>query len=70
MKKYIDKSYSELVYVIYLQLDSICKNRTHSDSIKSVDGRESIFRNNENKLSNLKKLMTELTTVFVDLYNH
>jgi hypothetical protein len=51
-----------------LQLDSICKNKNHSDRIVSVDGKEYIFRNNENKLSNLKKLMTELTTVFVDLY--
>ena len=67
--KYIDKSYYELVYTIYLQLDSICKNKIHSDRIVSVDGREYIFRNNENKLTNLKKLMTELTTVFVDLYN-
>jgi hypothetical protein len=67
--KYIDKSYHELVYTIYLQLDSICKNKTHSDRIVSVDGKEYIFRNNENKLSNLKKLMIELTTIFVDLYN-
>jgi hypothetical protein len=67
--KYIDKSYYELVHTIYLQLDSICKNRIHSDRIVSVDGKEYIFRNNENKLTNLKKLMTELTTVFVDLYN-
>lgn len=66
--KYIDKSYYELVYIIYIQLDSICKNRTHSDRIVSVDGKEYIFKNNENKLSNLKKLMSELTTVFVDLY--
>lgn len=67
--KYISKSYYELVYTIYLQLDSICKNKTHSDRIVSVDGKEYIFRNNENKLSNLKKLMAEITTVFVDLYN-
>ena len=64
-----DKSYYELVYTIYLQLDSICKNKTHSDRIVSVDGKEFIFRNNENKLLNLRKLMTELTTIFVDLYN-
>jgi len=66
--KYINQSYYELVYTIYLQLDSICKNKNHSDRIVSADGKEYIFRNNENKLSNLKKLMTELTTVFVDLY--
>ncbi len=69
ISKYIDKSYYELVYTIYLQLDSICKNKTHSDRIVSVDGKEFIFRNNENKLLNLRKLMTELTTIFVDLYN-
>jgi hypothetical protein len=69
ISKYIDKSYYELVYTIYLQLDSICKNETHSDRIVSVDGKEFIFRNNENKLLNLRKLMKELTTIFVDLYN-
>jgi hypothetical protein len=66
--KYIDKSYHELVYIIYMQLDSICKNKNHSDNIVSVDGKEYIFRYNESKLTNLKKLMTELTSVFVDLY--
>ncbi|GHT35066.1 hypothetical protein FACS189434_12290 [Bacteroidia bacterium] len=66
--KYINQSYHELVYTIYLQLDSICKNKSHSDSIVSVDGKEYIFINNDSKLNNLKKLMTELTSVFIDLY--
>lgn len=70
ISKYLYKSYYELVNTIYLQLDSICKNRTHSDRIVSVDGKEFIFKNNETKLSNLKKLMAELTTVFFDLYHN
>jgi hypothetical protein len=66
--KYVNQSYSELVYTVYCQLDSICKNKNHSDNVVSVDGKESIFRNDPTKLENLKRLLSDVATIFVDVY--
>jgi hypothetical protein len=55
------------VPVIYNQIKSVCNDKTKSESIVSVDGREWIFRYNSTKLENLKKLLGEIEGIFVDL---
>ncbi|RXG12192.1 hypothetical protein DSM03_11166 [Leeuwenhoekiella aestuarii] len=60
-------SFYELVPVIYNQLREICNNKSKSDSIISVDGREYIFKYNETKLENLKILLSEVESIFLDL---
>lgn len=65
--KYINHSFIELVHTIYVQLYSICTNTSHSDNLLSVDGNEYIFRYNSTKLENLKKLLSEVRTIIIDL---
>lgn len=65
--KYNDKKFYELVPVLYSHLNSIVVDKTHSDKIVSVDGREYIFRFKPGKLDNLKLLMNELNGILNDL---
>ncbi|MGL4908857.1 MAG: hypothetical protein ACRC3G_05955 [Bacteroidales bacterium] len=65
--KYAHISYVELVSVLYLQIFDICTDKKHSDSVVSVDGNEYIFRYNSNKLENLKKLLSEVQSILLDL---
>lgn len=65
--KYRHLSFYDLVPVIYNQLKSICDNKTHSDEIISVDGREYIFRYNSEKLNNLKLVLNEIQSIYIDL---
>lgn len=67
VSEYQDLSFYELVPVIYNQIKSICTDKTKSDSIVSVDGREWIFRYSSTKLDNLKKLLGEIEGIFIDL---
>ncbi|MBS1611302.1 MAG: hypothetical protein JST49_00615 [Bacteroidetes bacterium] len=67
---YHNVSFHELVPVLYKQLKSICTNTYHSDRIVSVDGREYIFRDNQEKLKNVKLLLNEVQGVFVSLDNN
>ncbi|WP_312175147.1 hypothetical protein [Chryseobacterium sp.] len=66
--KYQNLSFYELVPILYLQIKSICENKSHSDNIISVDGREYIFRYNSDKLENLKLILNEIQSIFVDLH--
>lgn len=68
VSKYKHLSFYELVPVIYLQIKSICDSKSHSDSIISVDGREYIFRYNSDKLDNLKLVLNEIQSIFLDLH--
>ncbi|WP_090388961.1 hypothetical protein [Niabella drilacis] len=70
IEKYKSLSFYQLVPVIYNQLKSICENKTHSDNIVSVDGREYIFRYNSEKLKNLKLVLNELQSIYLDLYTN
>jgi len=65
--KYRHLSFYELVPVIYNQLSSISRDKTHSDKIVSVDGREWIFKYNSGKLDNLKKILAEVEGIFYDM---
>ncbi|MEA5081581.1 MAG: hypothetical protein VB024_08175 [Dysgonamonadaceae bacterium] len=67
VSEYQNLSFYELVPVIYNQMKDICTNKTKSDNIVSVDGREYIFRYNSSKLENLKKLLAEVEGIFLDL---
>jgi predicted nucleotidyltransferase len=67
VSEYESLSFYELVPVIYNQIKAICTNQAKAYSIVSVDDREWIFRNNNSKLENLKKLMAEVEGIFLDL---
>jgi hypothetical protein len=61
-------SYIELVPVLYLQLKSICENDNHSNKLVSVDGHENIFIDNPQKRQNLKLLLNEVESIYLDLH--
>lgn len=65
--EYSKSAYYELVAVIYNQLYHICNDINHANDLVSVDGREYIFRNQPNKLENLKIIMTEIEHIYNDL---
>lgn len=67
VSKYHMLSFFELVPVLYKQLKSICTNKSHSDNLVSVDGREYIFREDSEKLNNVRSLLTEVENVFLEL---
>jgi len=68
VSKYKHLSFHELVPILYLQIKSICESKSHSDSIISVDGREYIFRYNSDKLENLRLVLNEIQSIFLDLH--
>lgn len=65
--KYSTLAYYDLVCIIYEQLYSICNNSEHADNVASVDDREYIFRNQSNKLNNLRQIMGEIQAIYTDL---
>ena len=69
VSEYQDLSFYELVPVIYNQMKSICTYKEKADNIVSVDGKEYIFRDNNDKLENLKILLAEVESIFIDLKN-
>lgn len=64
---YISKNKYELVEIIFNQLHSLDNNINHLKSLKSVDEREYIFRDKENKISSLKLLLKEVHSILEDL---
>mgnify|MGYP000682527125 CR=1 FL=1 len=67
INKYKEKSFYELVSVIYSQLYSLSRDTQHSDDLISVDGREYIFRNNKEKHSEMLDLLKEINDIILDL---
>lgn len=67
--EYQNLSFYELVPVIYNQMKKIATDDSKADNLVSVDGREYIFRGNAPKKENLKKLLAEIESVFIDLNN-
>jgi hypothetical protein len=65
--EYLNSPYYKLVTVIYKQLHHICNDSNHANDLVSVDGREYIFRNQPNKLENLKRIMSEIEGIYNDL---
>lgn len=65
--KYSDKSFQELVPIIYLQLESLSDDINHSNKLKSVDDNEYIFRDKNSKLGSLRNLMSEIDSILLDL---
>ncbi len=66
VSEYQNLSFYELLPVLYNQMKGICTNQSLSDNLVSVDGKEYIFRNNLEKLSNLKLLLAEVEAIFID----
>lgn len=65
--KYQNTSFIELIPVIYSQLHSISTNTSHAENIVSVDEREYIYRDNQSKLENVRKVLTEVQSIYLDL---
>tara|TARA_R110002033_G_scaffold72897_1_gene124159 strand:+ start:110849 stop:111910 length:1062 start_codon:yes stop_codon:yes gene_type:complete len=66
--KYEDKSFYELVGVIYNQLKSLTTSSYHADRLISVDGTESIFRGKPEKIEQIKIVLAEVESIYIDLY--
>lgn len=69
MDQYQDKSFYQLVPILYIQLDDLYQNRSQANNLMSVDGNEYIFRNNPNQINELKYLMVEIKPILEDLDN-
>ncbi len=68
LDKYKYKSFYELVGVIYHQLKSITTNSFHADRLISVDGTETIFRGKPEKINELKLILAEIESIYIDLF--
>lgn len=66
---YTDKSFYDLVGVIYNQLKSITTVPSHADRIISVDGTETIFKGKPEKIEQLKLILIEVESIYFDLHN-
>jgi hypothetical protein len=65
---YKDKSFFELLGVIYNQLKSLTTDSTHADKLISVDGTETIFRGKPEKIEHLKLILAEVESIYIDLH--
>ena len=65
--EYHDCEYQHLVFVLYLQLHKISEDEEYANELKSVDGREFIFRYKPEKIEELKRLLSEVSIIAVDL---
>ena len=59
--------FHRLVPIIYQQLKSIANSQTVADNLKSIDGREYIFRGKTEKLQSLRNLISEVESIVADL---
>ena len=66
--KYYDKSYDQLVHVLFEELSKIAVDSVYRDSIQSIDKSEHIFRNKPEKIAQLKLLLDELEVIREDLF--
>ncbi|WP_284652111.1 hypothetical protein [Flavobacterium terrisoli] len=64
---YYDKSYYELVFVLYSELKKIIENETYRNSIMSIDGSEPVFRGKDEKVRLLGLIFTEIASLYQDL---
>lgn len=65
--RYSNASFQDLVPILCNHLDSICRNSSKANDLKSVDGRENIFNDKPIKIKHLKLLLNEIETINNDL---
>jgi hypothetical protein len=65
--KYESSNLYELVAITLQQISELAGDENRSNRLKSVDGREYIFRNHPEKLKSLVLLMHEVHTIYSDL---
>jgi hypothetical protein len=65
--KYQNASFIELIPVIYNQLKSICTDTNHANNVVSVDDREYIFRFKPGKIENIRKVLTEVESIYLSV---
>jgi predicted nucleotidyltransferase len=66
---YAEKAFYQLVPLLYQHLVRISRDRFYADTITSVDGREYIFKGQNEKHAHLQMLMLEVTSITSDLAN-
>ena len=69
ISKYQYENTLQLVIILYNQLKSIANNKAHSDKIVSVDEKEDIFKYDQKKLDELRKLLSEIEGICADYLN-
>ncbi len=67
VKEYISLPFYGLIYVLFRHITKICSDTNFANSIKSVDEREYIFKDNSTKLANLRLVLIELRGLVLDL---
>jgi hypothetical protein len=70
---YREKNYLDLVFVVYRQLEYLVNSNNLRNNLKSVDGNEFIFRNedgteNAEKVESLRWMINEISVIIKDLY--
>lgn len=68
--EYYQKSYYELVLVLYVEFKKIIEDENYRNSIMSIDNTEPIFKGKEEKVRLLKMVFNEITAVFNDLMSN
>lgn len=69
IEEYKNLPFYELVPVIYKQMKLLATDTAKADDLVSVDGREYIFRGRNQKKENMRLLLAEVESIFVDLKN-
>lgn len=64
---YVNLNFYDLVSIIYKQLKSIVTSELHANRIVSVDGTETIFRGEPEKVNNLRLILAEVESIYFDL---
>lgn len=67
--KYQNESKLNLVLVLYNQLKSIVDDKIHADKVVSVDEEEYIFKDKQEKLDEVKKILAEVESICLDYIN-
>lgn len=62
--KYSEKSYYELVIILYSELKKIVEDENYRNSIRSIDGTEYIFKGKDEKVRLLKLIFGELHPIY------
>jgi hypothetical protein len=65
--KYSDKTYYELVIVLYSELKKIIEDENYGNSIRSIDNTEFIFKEKSEKVRLLRLIFNELLPIYQDL---
>jgi hypothetical protein len=67
INSYRTLSFIDLISILYLQISKIISDTNYRDNLKSVDGQETIFENEPQKLRELIYLKSEIDSILGDI---